>query len=42
MKTWKNWIDGKWVESVSGQITAIENPATGDKIAEAASSIARM
>jgi betaine-aldehyde dehydrogenase len=38
MRTWKNWIDGKWVDSVSGQITAIENPATGGKIAEAPNS----
>jgi len=34
MKTWKNWVDGKWVEGAGGQLTAIENPATGEKIAE--------
>jgi betaine-aldehyde dehydrogenase len=34
MKTWKNWIDGKWTASASGQTTAIENPATGQRIAE--------
>jgi betaine-aldehyde dehydrogenase len=38
MRTWKNWIDGKWVDSVSGQMTTIENPATGGKIAEAPNS----
>ena len=34
MKAWKNWIDGKWVDSASGRTTAIENPATGEKIAD--------
>jgi betaine-aldehyde dehydrogenase len=34
MKTWKIWIDGKWVDSAGGQRTAVENPATGEKIAE--------
>ncbi len=38
MRTWKNWIDGKWVDSVSGRMTTIENPATGGKIAEAPNS----
>jgi betaine-aldehyde dehydrogenase len=34
MQTWKNWIDGKWVESVGGRMTTVENPATGEMIAE--------
>ena len=34
MHTWKVWIDGKWTDSVGGQTMAIENPATGKKIAE--------
>ena len=34
MKTWKIWIDGKWVDSAGGQRTTVENPATGEKIAE--------
>jgi betaine-aldehyde dehydrogenase len=38
MQTWKNWIDGKWRDSASGQMTAIENPATGEQIAEAPNS----
>ena len=38
MDTRKNWIDGKWTDSVGGQKTAIENPATHEKIAEVANS----
>src|SRR6202789_1135488 len=34
MKRWKNWIDGKWTENAGGEMTAIENPATGETIAE--------
>jgi len=34
MTTWKNWIDGKWVDGASGQVTAVENPATGAQLAE--------
>ena len=34
MRRWKNWIDGKWTESAAGRITGIENPATGEAIAE--------
>jgi betaine-aldehyde dehydrogenase len=30
----KLWIDGKWVETQGGGHMAIENPATGEKIAE--------
>jgi betaine-aldehyde dehydrogenase len=41
MRTWKNWIDGKWADSLSGQTTEIENPATGGKIAEAPNSNAQ-
>lgn len=29
------WIDGQWFESSSGTLIAIENPATGEKIADA-------
>lgn len=31
---YKLWIDGKWQESRGGQMRAIENPATGEVIAE--------
>src|SRR5271156_362907 len=34
MKRWKNWMDGKWTESAAGRMTRIENPATGEAIAE--------
>lgn len=30
----KLWIDGKWQDSKGGKMMAIENPATGEKIAE--------
>jgi len=30
----KLWIDGKWVDSKGGGMMAVENPATGKKIAE--------
>jgi betaine-aldehyde dehydrogenase len=30
----KLWIDGKWVDSKGGGTMAVENPATGQKIAE--------
>ena len=39
MKRGKNWIDGKWTESAAGQLTRIENPATGETIAEVPNSI---
>ncbi|MCZ2126275.1 MAG: gamma-aminobutyraldehyde dehydrogenase [Anaerolineales bacterium] len=32
--TWKLWIDGKWTDSQGGGTMQIENPATGEKIAE--------
>src|SRR5580704_11084079 len=38
MTTWKNWIDGKWADSATGQRTPVENPATGAQIAEVQSS----
>jgi betaine-aldehyde dehydrogenase len=38
MKRWKNWINGKWTESVAGQMTRIENPATGEQIGEVSNS----
>jgi betaine-aldehyde dehydrogenase len=31
---YKLWIDGKWVESQGGSRMAVENPASGQKIAE--------
>jgi len=31
---YKLWIDGQWVDSDGGQRMSIENPATGEKIAE--------
>jgi betaine-aldehyde dehydrogenase len=31
---YKLWIDGKWVDSKGGGKMAVENPATGQKIAE--------
>jgi betaine-aldehyde dehydrogenase len=34
MKSWKLWIDGKWVDSAGGKMMAVENPATSAKIAE--------
>jgi betaine-aldehyde dehydrogenase len=36
MKKWGVWIDGKWTDSVGGKTMAVENPATGAKIAEVA------
>lgn len=32
--TYKLWIDGKWADSQGGGVMAIENPATGEKLAE--------
>lgn len=34
MKTYKLWIDGQWVDSQGGTMMAVENPATGEQIAE--------
>ena len=34
MRQFKLWIDGKWVDSQGGGVLAVENPATGHKIAE--------
>ncbi len=34
MKTWKLWIDGAWADSQGGALTSIENPATGEMIAQ--------
>ncbi|MBN8657082.1 MAG: aldehyde dehydrogenase family protein, partial [Anaerolineae bacterium] len=31
---WKLWIDGKWVDAQGNAKMSVENPATGDKIAE--------
>lgn len=30
----KLWIDGRWVDSKGGGRLAVENPATGEKMAE--------
>jgi len=38
MESCKNWIDGKWVESAGGPMMSLENPATGEQIAEAPNS----
>jgi len=35
-KYWKNYIDGKWVDGLSQERIAIENPATGQVIADVA------
>jgi betaine-aldehyde dehydrogenase len=32
--SYKLWIDGQWTDSKGGGVLAIENPATGEKIAE--------
>src|SRR5262249_32949378 len=32
--SYKLWINGQWTDSVDGKTMAIENPATGAKIAE--------
>ena len=34
MKTWKLWIDGAWADTQSGALMNIENPATGETIAQ--------
>ena len=31
---YKLWIDGKWQDAQGGAMMSIENPATGEKIAE--------
>lgn len=36
MRMFKHWINGQWVDSADGQARKIENPATGQIIAEAA------
>lgn len=33
-KYWQNYIDGKWVDSLNDERIAVENPATGQNIAE--------
>jgi len=35
-KYWKNYIDGQWVDSLSGESIVIENPATAQPLAEVA------
>ena len=34
MKSYKLWIDGQWQGTQGGKMMAIENPATGQQIAE--------
>jgi betaine-aldehyde dehydrogenase len=34
MKSYKLWIDGQWQETQGGKMMAVENPATGQQIAE--------
>ena len=34
MKTYKLWIDGQWQDTQGGRMMSIENPATGENIAE--------
>ena len=34
MKSYKLWIDGQWHETQGGKMMAVENPATGQQIAE--------
>ncbi|HSH11638.1 MAG TPA: gamma-aminobutyraldehyde dehydrogenase [Ilumatobacter sp.] len=36
MKTFKNFVNGEWVDSSDGQTTPIINPSTGEQYAEAA------
>jgi len=31
--TWRNYVDGEWVEAGDGRLIAVENPATGETIA---------
>jgi betaine-aldehyde dehydrogenase len=31
---YKLWIDGRWTDSKGGQMMAIENPATNEKVDE--------
>ena len=38
VKTYQQFIDGAWVDSVSGQTLAVENPANGEVIAHVQSS----
>ena len=37
-QTFKNFIDGESVDAAEGQTDAVLNPATGEEIAQAASS----
>ena len=36
MKTFKNFVNGEWVDAKDGRTTAVINPATGEQYAEAA------
>ena len=35
MKTFKNFVNGEWVDAKDGRTTPIINPATGEQYAEA-------
>jgi betaine-aldehyde dehydrogenase len=34
MKNYRLWINGRWTDSKDGSVSVVENPATGEKIAE--------
>ena len=34
MKSYKLWIDGQWQDTQGGKMMTIENPATGEQLAE--------
>src|SRR3990172_9411411 len=36
---WQNFIGGEWVDGASGERICVENPATGEKIAEVARAV---
>ena len=36
---WRNFIDGQWVDGAGGERIAVENPATGEVIAEVARAV---
>lgn len=35
-KRWRNYIDGRWTESQGGDVLPVENPSTGEHLAEVA------
>src|SRR5450759_2690373 len=36
---WQNFIGGEWVDGATGERIAVENPATGEKIADVARAV---